>query len=55
MFLAPKSISNDEILQLSDELYLLDVNRAKKGDIVVNIQSQTSDSSSTDLASQPSV
>jgi len=50
---SPKSISNDEILQLSDELYLLDVNRAKKGDIVVNIQSQTSDSSSTDLASQP--
>uniref|UniRef100_H2ZB64 Uridylate-specific endoribonuclease n=1 Tax=Ciona savignyi TaxID=51511 RepID=H2ZB64_CIOSA len=47
------SVSNAEILEISLELWNLDVNRAAAGDVVFNRQASTSDSSTVDSSSEP--
>jgi len=47
------SASNQDILTASDQLWLLDSNRASSSDVVVNGQAKTSDSSNTDSSPLP--
>jgi len=48
-----QGVTTQEILDASDQLWLLDENRASTSDIIWNKQASTSDSSTTDKCSQP--
>ena len=48
-----QTVTTQEILDASDQLWILDENRATASDIIWNKQASTSDSSTTDKSSQP--